>query len=352
MRRRVMLERAAWQLGAGRGHRRGVRRRLRVGRGVHAARSPAAYGHPPSAPATRRRQPLAARAERHPLPPADVAVGAHRERHDPAADLLVHHDLDDTRGPARDWPRAERRGLPARAAGRQPGRSSRGRSDVAAVLTSLVFTKEVWLARDPGDDFPAERPDDVGRCRAARRRRRAWLATVRDIERRAPGTTGSSTRSATRRELRARQRRRPRPDLLRAPAARRPRAAARAGVEADDGDPINWLRRTRPHEDDLLHRHHARRLHRRRARLARLAVQQPQDEDGPINYEEFIEDVGAIAMGATTYEWVRRPPREVRRAVDVRRCRCWVFTHREFEPIGAATSRFTTGAGAPRCTPR
>jgi len=27
-----------------------------------------------------------------------------------------------------------------------------------------------------------------------------------------------------------------------------------------------------------------------------------QDQDGPMNYGEFIADVGAVAMGSTTYE--------------------------------------------------
>ena len=31
---------------------------------------------------------------------------------------------------------------------------------------------------------------------------------------------------------------------------------------------------------------------------------QPQDEGGPLNYEAFIADIGAICMGSTTYEWV------------------------------------------------
>ena len=33
---------------------------------------------------------------------------------------------------------------------------------------------------------------------------------------------------------------------------------------------------------------------------------QDQDEQGPLNYDEFIKDIGAIVMGATTYEWILR----------------------------------------------
>ncbi|MDQ3094702.1 MAG: dihydrofolate reductase, partial [Actinomycetota bacterium] len=29
-----------------------------------------------------------------------------------------------------------------------------------------------------------------------------------------------------------------------------------------------------------------------------------QEGDGPMNYGEFIADVGAVAMGSTTYEWI------------------------------------------------
>lgn len=49
-----------------------------------------------------------------------------------------------------------------------------------------------------------------------------------------------------------------------------------------------------------------------------------QDLDGPLSYASFIADVGALAMGANTYEWVLQHqssgwPYELP---------CWVFTHR------------------------
>ncbi len=31
-----------------------------------------------------------------------------------------------------------------------------------------------------------------------------------------------------------------------------------------------------------------------------------QNHDGPLNYDAFIADIGAVAMGRTTYEWVLR----------------------------------------------
>lgn len=51
-------------------------------------------------------------------------------------------------------------------------------------------------------------------------------------------------------------------------------AATLDGFLADDHDSLDWL------------------------------LTQPIDEDGPMNYAAFIGEVGAIAMGSTTYDWV------------------------------------------------
>lgn len=69
---------------------------------------------------------------------------------------------------------------------------------------------------------------------------------------------------------------------------------------------------------------------------------QDQDQDGPLNYDEFIKDVGALAMGATTYAWIQDHDKERDEpwAYDVP---CWVFTHREPEPIPGADLQFTSG---------
>ena len=61
------------------------------------------------------------------------------------------------------------------------------------------------------------------------------------------------------------------------------------------------------------------------------------DAAGPQHYDRFIQDVGALCMGATTYQWVldNDPdnwPYEVP---------CWVFTHRTF-PERDHDIRFTT----------
>lgn len=74
------------------------------------------------------------------------------------------------------------------------------------------------------------------------------------------------------------------------------------GFIADDHDSLDWL------------------------------LTQPIDEHGPMNYEDFFADIGALAMGYTTYQWV----------VDheVAGPRPWpydlpsyVFTHRELDPV-------------------
>ena len=70
-----------------------------------------------------------------------------------------------------------------------------------------------------------------------------------------------------------------------------------------------------------------------------------QDEGGPLNYGEFIKGIGAIAMGSTTYLWVRdrlgsgmpglgswpysQPS--------------WVFTSRDLPGIEGADIRFASG---------
>lgn len=71
-----------------------------------------------------------------------------------------------------------------------------------------------------------------------------------------------------------------------------------------------------------------------------------QDRGGPLNYNQFIAHVGAIAMGSTTYEWILqhefadKDPSEWKWPYDVP---CWVFTHRELQPVPSADIRFTSG---------
>ncbi len=74
-------------------------------------------------------------------------------------------------------------------------------------------------------------------------------------------------------------------------------------------------------------------------------------EDGPppeSSYADFIRDVGALAMGSTTYEWVVRHLGE---GVDGGQGAgvwpyeqpCWVFTSRALEPHPGADVRFVEG---------
>ena len=63
-----------------------------------------------------------------------------------------------------------------------------------------------------------------------------------------------------------------------------------------------------------------------------------QDHDGPLNYKAFIADVGALAMGRTTYDWVLGHASEGW-PYDIP---CWVFTHRSAADVPEADIRFTS----------
>jgi dihydrofolate reductase len=71
-----------------------------------------------------------------------------------------------------------------------------------------------------------------------------------------------------------------------------------------------------------------------------------REPDGPMNYGDFIADVGAIAMGSTTYEWILdhefsgKDPSEWKWPYDVP---CWVFTHRELTVVPDAKIEFASG---------
>ena len=71
-----------------------------------------------------------------------------------------------------------------------------------------------------------------------------------------------------------------------------------------------------------------------------------QDREGPLNYAAFIADVGALAMGSSTYEWVvdhefsGKPLEEWRWPYDIP---TWVFTHRELPVVPNAAIEFARG---------
>lgn len=250
MRRRVMLERAAWQ--------------LRQGTSVTDAAFAAgyesvegfsrafarAYGRLPSQPATTGDHWLPAPNGIHFHPPTSLWVHTPGESMSPLTEQLVAHDLDDTRhllDLAKQVPDADYRRplLPGNVVLWFEGEEA----SLADVLTHQVHGKECWVAAIEGADVPAERADDVATL-VERHEEVAgrWLAAVRDIERRGawddrlvdalcdpPESFVLSsvvahvvTFSAHRRQL-ARQ-------LLRT-------LLGEGAATVDDGDPIEWLRR-------------------------------------------------------------------------------------------------------------
>lgn len=70
-----------------------------------------------------------------------------------------------------------------------------------------------------------------------------------------------------------------------------------------------------------------------------------QDHAGPLNYADFIAEVGALAMGSTTYEWVidhefsDKDPADWRWVYEQP---TWVFTHRELTRVPGATIELTS----------
>jgi dihydrofolate reductase len=67
-------------------------------------------------------------------------------------------------------------------------------------------------------------------------------------------------------------------------------------------------------------------------------VSRETDAQGPMGYDEFIAGIGAMAMGATTYAWVREHEPEW-----MPERPAWVFTHRQPAPLPGADLRFTAG---------
>jgi dihydrofolate reductase len=70
-----------------------------------------------------------------------------------------------------------------------------------------------------------------------------------------------------------------------------------------------------------------------------------REEDGPLNYGEFIAAVGALAMGSTTYEWILdhefagKNQAEWKWPYDIPG---WVFTHRQLPVVPGAQIEFTS----------
>jgi dihydrofolate reductase len=75
-----------------------------------------------------------------------------------------------------------------------------------------------------------------------------------------------------------------------------------------------------------------------------------RDENGPLNYGEFIAEVGALAMGSTTYEWILdhefsdKDPSEWKWPYEVP---TWVFSHRRLPVVPDANIEFVSGDVVP-----
>jgi dihydrofolate reductase len=63
-----------------------------------------------------------------------------------------------------------------------------------------------------------------------------------------------------------------------------------------------------------------------------------REPDGPLNYDAFIAEVGALAMGATTYEWILDHVETWPYNAP-----SWVFTHRELPVVPDARIEFASG---------
>ncbi|WP_116247576.1 helix-turn-helix domain-containing protein [Nocardiopsis sp. FIRDI 009] len=246
LRRRVLLERAAWQIGQG----------TSVTDAAFAAGYASvegftrafsrAFGHPPSATTAGGGRWLPSPNGVHFHPPLHLWVeGNPRSRPgmDPIA-LQVHHDVEDTAFLIRlaaDLPEEDYRRV------WDPGRTVLSwdgpEGSVAAVLERLVRTKEVWLASIEGADFPERGADDPESLRSRHEEAGArWIAAVDDIGRRGAWgdrlidalcdppesfllggvvahvlTYSAHRRQAVRHMLRS------------------------AGAEVDHGDPLEWL---------------------------------------------------------------------------------------------------------------
>ena len=253
MRRRVMLERAAWQL------RRGASvTDVAFAAGYDSVEGfsrafAKAFGHPPSrrtgdgAPTTHW---LPAPNGIHFHPPTSLWVdsgpGAPGAPGDHVTALLVHHDIDDTR---------ELIGLVAGLGEEEYRRARRpgqvvlawdGPEDsIATVLDHLVWTKEIWLASIEGRDEPGRQPDDPASL--ARRHDEVaprWSAMVRDVERR--GAWGDRLVDALCEPPESFVLGSVLAHVLTFSAYRRQlvRAMLReSGRTVEHGDPIDWLRR-------------------------------------------------------------------------------------------------------------
>jgi dihydrofolate reductase len=75
-----------------------------------------------------------------------------------------------------------------------------------------------------------------------------------------------------------------------------------------------------------------------------------RDPSGPMSYDDFIAGVGAMAMGATSYEWILDHEFAGKHPVEWKwpyELPCCVFTHRQLPVVPEAQIEFTSGHMAP-----
>ena len=188
LRRRVLLERAAWQIGQGSGVTDAA-----FAAGYESVEGftrafARAFGHPPSATTAGSGRWLTAPNGVHFHPPFHLWVEENPKGR-PGMDLTtfqVHHDIDDTAlliDLAAGLSEEEYRKV------RSPGRTvltwDGPEESIAHVLDRLVWSKEVWLASIEGADFPEHGDEDPASLRERHREAGArWIATIGDIGRR------------------------------------------------------------------------------------------------------------------------------------------------------------------------
>ncbi|MDH2414708.1 dihydrofolate reductase family protein [Nocardioides sp. CER19] len=73
---------------------------------------------------------------------------------------------------------------------------------------------------------------------------------------------------------------------------------------------------------------------------------QPIDANGPMHYGPFIDGVGALVMGATTYLWIKEHHVDAGDEWGYSQP-AWVMTHRDLPVVEGADVRFRRGPVAP-----
>ena len=186
LRRRVMLERAAWRL------RRGDKvNEVAAEAGYDSVEGfsrafARAFGHPPTSTTPTSSHRLAAPNGIHFHPPVSLWVES-SEKEKPAmhvTSLMVHHDVDDARelielAGTLDEAEYRRERMPGHRVLTWDGPEE----SIATVLEHLVWTREVWVAAIVGRDLPERGGSSAADVRA---RHEAitpdWVDVVRDIE--------------------------------------------------------------------------------------------------------------------------------------------------------------------------